>query len=74
MIFNFFNVYLFLRDRERQECAQGRGRETGRHRIQNKLHESGGGADREADRGSEVGSALTVESPMQVSNSLTVRS
>ena len=31
---NFFNVYLFLRETERQ---QGRGRERGRHRIQIRL-------------------------------------
>ena len=30
--------------------------------------------EREGDRGSEVGSVLTVESPMQGSNSRTVRS
>ena len=34
--FNFFNVHLFLRKRER-ECKQGRGREKGRHRIWNRL-------------------------------------
>ena len=29
---NFFDVYLFLRERE-TECEQGRGTERGRHRI-----------------------------------------
>ena len=31
------NVYLFLRQRER-ECKQGRGRKRGRQRIQSRLH------------------------------------
>ena len=35
---------------------------------------SGGEAEREGDRGSEAGSALTAVSPMQGSNSRTVRS
>ena len=51
----FFNVYLFLRERER-------------------AHESRGGAEREGDRRSEAGSALTAESPMCGSNSRTMRS
>ena len=35
-IFFFFNVYLFLGQRE-TEHEQGRGRERGRHRIENRL-------------------------------------
>ena len=36
--FNFFNIYLFLRDTERErESEQGRGRDKGRHRIRSRL-------------------------------------
>ena len=38
------------------------------------MHVSGGGAEREGDRRTEVGSVLTAESPMQGLNSGTVRS
>ena len=35
---HFFNVYLFLREREREtEQEWGRGRERGKHRIQSRL-------------------------------------
>ena len=36
IFFNFFNVYLFLRQRE-TEHEQGKGRERGRHRIRSRL-------------------------------------
>ena len=42
--------------------------------IFEKEHVSGGGAEREGDRGSVVGSVPTAESPMKGSNSRTVRS
>ena len=35
----FFNVYLFLRDRDRAQERKGRERERGRHRIQSRFQD-----------------------------------
>ena len=42
--------------------------------LREREHTSQGGAEREGDRGSEAGSALTADSPTWGSNSETVRS
>ena len=62
--FNFFNVYLFLRDRDRQRMSMGGG-------------EGGLWAEREEETQNlkqALGSELSAQSPMRGSNPQTARS
>ena len=65
----FLKMFTYLRERERERDRE-RDRETERENVCN----SRGGTEREGDRGSEDGFALTALSSMWGLNSGTVRS